>query len=471
MLLRMALPKGRLMDGTARLLEAAGWGLSDYQPKTRCYRLSAGRFPGAQVKIFQDKDIPVQVAIGNYDIGICGLEWAEELLAKYPSSALAIVKKLGFGRGAIYAAMAADGDGNTLETLRTRESRVRLAGEYPNLAEGFAERLRLRRFSVYPVWGAAEVYPPESADVVLLAVNRGCRLPAGLVPVTKVIDYEACLVANQESLRSADLSEALASIIENSAFVAEESSPDGIPVSSPGDKCARFTDIDSDTVRLALPDGHQQAHVQKILARAGVGIEDYPSSSGNRRPQSSIEGVVIKVIRPQDMPLQVASGNFDMAVTGKDWLTEHLEQFPSSPVKALADLRYGRVRIVAAVSQNVAEGGIENLRQSLQSRNGTCRVASEYVNIADRYARDNRLGAYRIVPTWGASEAFLPEDADLLIENTETGSTIARHNLRIIDTLFESTACLIGRKEEVGSLKAQRLSRLVELFKKGAEGE
>ena len=53
---------------------------------------------------------------------------------------------------------------------------------------------------------------------------------------------------------------------------------------------------------------------------------------------------------------------------------------------------------------------------------------------------------YRIIPTWGATEAFLPEDADLLIENTETGSTIARHNLKIIDTLFESTARLIGMK-------------------------
>ena len=74
------------------------------------------------------------------------------------------------------------------------------------------------------------------------------------------------------------------------------------------------------------------------------------------------------------------------------------------------------------------------------------RIASEYVNIADKYARDNHLGHYRVIPTWGATEAFLPEDADLLIENTETGRTIARHNLKIIDTLFESTGCLIGNK-------------------------
>jgi ATP phosphoribosyltransferase len=84
------------------------------------------------------------------------------------------------------------------------------------------------------------------------------------------------------------------------------------------------------------------------------------------------------------------------------------------------------------------------------------RVASEYVNTADKYARDNHLGLYRIIPTWGASEAFLPEDADLLIENAQTGRTIARHNLEIIDTLFESTACLIGNTKRVSSSTKQK---------------
>jgi ATP phosphoribosyltransferase len=93
------------------------------------------------------------------------------------------------------------------------------------------------------------------------------------------------------------------------------------------------------------------------------------------------------------------------------------------------------------------------------------RVASEYVNIADKYARDNHLGMYRIIPTWGATEAFLPEDADLLIENTETGSTIARHNLKIIDTLFESTAHLIGAKNRRYSLiKKARIDKIIKLL-------
>lgn len=198
------------------------------------------------------------------------------------------------------------------------------------------------------------------------------------------------------------------------------------------------------TVRLALPDGHQQQQTAALLEKADIRLDDYPSTVGNRRPAVDIKGMTVKVIRPQDMPLQVANGNFDIAITGRDWLTDHLAQFPSSPVREVLDLKLRRVRLVAVVSQALAAQDAAGLRRLVSARETPLRVASEYINIADRYARENRLGYYRVIPTWGATEAFLPEDADLLIENTETGRTIARHNLKIIDTLFESTACLIG---------------------------
>jgi ATP phosphoribosyltransferase len=165
------------------------------------------------------------------------------------------------------------------------------------------------------------------------------------------------------------------------------------------------------------------------------------------------------------MPLQVASGNFDLAITGHDWISDHLAMFPSSPICELADLKTGWVRLVAVVSNEVPAENVFALRQWCAAKNRPLRVASEYTNLADKYARENHLGVYRIIPTWGATEAFLPEDADLLIENTETGSTIARHNLKIIDSLFESTARLIGRRGERRSLaKKERLDSLVKLI-------
>jgi ATP phosphoribosyltransferase len=170
------------------------------------------------------------------------------------------------------------------------------------------------------------------------------------------------------------------------------------------------------------------------------------------------------------MPLQVANGNFDLAITGQDWLTEHLYQFPSSPATELVNLKFGRVRIVAVVSKDLPVTDGYGLRQFYAGQTAPIRVASEYVHIADKYARDNRLGMYRVIPTWGASEAFVPEDADLLIENTQTGRTIARHNLRIIDTLFESTACLIGNRESVASsTKGQKIKSITRILRAAVE--
>jgi len=179
---------------------------------------------------------------------------------------------------------------------------------------------------------------------------------------------------------------------------------------------------------------------------------------------------MIKVIRPQDMPLQVANGNFDLAITGRDWLMEHLYQFPSSPVTELLDLKFGKVKIVAVVSKELSVTDVHSLRQLNAERRVPLRVASEYVNIADKYARDNHLGAYRVIPTWGASEAFLPEDADLLIENAKTGRTIARHNLKIIDTLCESTACLISNPNTLSSSsKGERIGSITEILRTAVE--
>jgi len=280
-----------------------------------------------------------------------------------------------------------------------------------------------------------------------------------------VLNFSAYLIANRTSWQKKDLSEIMATL-ENIQF--EEKEPLQVTNSTPTIQFVPQV-IDKDTVRLALPDGHQQKHTVQLLNKAGIQIDDYPSTTGNRRPTSNLEGVVIKVIRPQDMPLQVANDNFDLAITGIDWVTDHLDLFPSSPVQALLDLKLGWVKIVAVVSNDVPVNNIYDYQQHRSSDTAPIRVASEYVNIADKYARDNRLGMYRILPTWGATEAFLPEDADLLIENTETGSTIARHNLKIIDTLFESTAHLIGAKNrKYSTIKKTRMDNIVKLLSKAA---
>jgi len=355
---------------------------------------------------------------------------------------------------------------STVEEIQAREGVIRVASEYPNLAESFALKNRLRRFSVFPLWGAAEVYPPENADLALISGTGEELANYGLMPIGKVLSFSAFLIANGNSWETKDMGNVLATVYESEehSSVVDEVRMPRIAGQYPPQEAA------DDIIRLALPDGHQQLPTLGLLNKAGIGVDDYPSAVGNRRPITNLAGVMIKVIRPQDMPLQVANGNFDLAITGRDWLKEHLYQFPSSPVTELLDLKYGRVKIVAVVSNDLSVTDANSLRQLNAEQVVPLRVASEYINIADKYVRDNHLGRYRVVPTWGASEAFLPEDADLLIENTQTGRTLARHNLRIIDTLFESTACLIGNASIVFSAsKGERIRSITETLRTAVE--
>ena len=465
--IKIALPKGQLLAKTAALLQSAGWGLDGYHETTRLYQIKSRKFPALLIKVFHEKDIPVQVAIGNYDLGICGLDWIEELLVKYPSSALVRIRNLRYGNSALYMVAGRVGAIPTVAQIKAMPEVIRIASEYPNLAESFALKNRLSRFSIFPVWGGAEVYPPENADLALIRAKTETELDnCGMVPLTRVLDFGAFLIANKSSWEQKNLGKVVASIGDN--LPPEKEKPASTDVISAAE--IPVSETDKDAVRIALPDGHQQLPALQLLNKAGIQVDDYPSAVGNRRPTVNLGGVAVKVIRPQDMPSQVANGNFDLAITGRDWLKEHLFQFPSSPVKEFLDLGFGLVKIVAVVGQTLSVTDVYSLRQLGTERLVPLRVASEYVNIADKYARDNHLGHYRVIPTWGASEAFLPDDADLLIENTQTGRTIAKHNLRIIDTLFVSTACLVGNTGiEFSSGKGKRIKSIVETLRAAVE--
>jgi ATP phosphoribosyltransferase len=141
-------------------------------------------------------------------------------------------------------------------------------------------------------------------------------------------------------------------------------------------------------------------------------------------------------------------------------------------VKRLFALGFGTVKIVAAVSQEMPVNDIDELRSLVQRSpdaiGASLKVASEYINIADNYLRDNHINPYKLIPTWGASEAFLPEDADMLIDNTQTGKTLEQHRLKILDVLFQSSACLIANKDSLASSrKKARVQFLTQKLRAG----
>jgi ATP phosphoribosyltransferase len=466
--IKLALPKGRFLSPTASLLAEIDLGFDGYSDKTKQYRLRSARFSSLSAKILQEKDVPIQVAVGNYDLGICGLDWIEEFLVKYPAGALVKIASLNYGEGGIHVVASAQSGITSLDELSGRRSDYRIVSEYPNLAEAFALNLRMRRFRIFPVWGAAEAYPPENADLAVLWGESRVHIAAqGLIPLEKLLPVTAFLIANRESLESKDLSQILM------CFDSKLSAGPQISIERELDICKELKiprpSWPAKEINLALPDGHQQAPAAQFLKQAGLALQGYSEEVVSRRPSADLDWLGVKVIRPQDMPLQVANGNFDLAITGEDWLREHVYRFPSSPVKKLFALGFGTVKIVAAVSQEMPAADIDELRSLVQSSKlAPLKVASEYINIADRYLQDNHVNPYKLIPTWGASEAFLPEDADMLIDNTQTGKTLEQHQLKILDVLFRSSACLIANKDSLASPdKKEKMKFLTQKLRAG----
>jgi len=466
--IKLALPKGRFLSPTASLLAGIDLGFEGYSDKTKQYRLRSARFPGLSAKILQEKDISIQVAVGNYDLGICGLDWIEEFLVKYPAGALVKISSLNYGEGGIHVVTSTEVGIANLNELSDGRSDYRIVTEYPNLAEAFALNLRMRRFRIFPVWGAAEAYPPENADLAVLWGKSGAHIAAqGLIPLKGLLPVTAFLIANRESLENKDLSQILMCFSSKLTAEPQTSIENGLDISE--EPKGPHPLWQAKEINLALPDGHQQAPTSQFLKRAGLALQGYSEEVMSRRPSADLDWLGIKVIRPQDMPLQVANSNFDLAITGEDWLLEHLYRFPSSPVKKLFALGFGTVKIVAAVSQEMPVADIDELRSLVQSSKfAPLKVASEYINIADNYLRDNHINPCKLIPTWGASEAFLPEDADMLIDNVQTGKTLKQHKLRIIDVLFRSSACLIASKDSLASSdKKEKMELLTQKLRAG----
>lgn len=205
----LCLPKGDALAPIAQLLEKIEFPVRDYHSKNRTYRPDVEGLP-VRAKILAEKDVALQVAVGNYDLGYCGLDWIREHAVKYRATHLHVFRHLNLGRKGLYVCAGASSDIDSIEALRNRPGFVTLVSEYPNLAENFSIRNRLGRFKVFSAWGSVEGYPPEHADLVLLAVRDKADLaPLGLRPISRELASELCLVVNRKSLVNRDLSPVL----------------------------------------------------------------------------------------------------------------------------------------------------------------------------------------------------------------------------------------------------------------------
>lgn len=183
------------------------------------------------------------------------------------------------------------------------------------------------------------------------------------------------------------------------------------------------------TIKLAIPKGRMYEGVSRLMRDAGIKIR---TSSRDYRPTLSLPGYDVKILKPRAVIEMLDLGARDLGFAGEDWVRED-----NADLVELLDTGLDRVRLVAAVPERSNE-------DELLNRDGAV-VASEYVNLTQRWIEAKGYNA-RLIRSYGATEVLPPEDADCIIDNTATGSTLDANNLRIIDELMVSTTRLYASK-------------------------
>lgn len=190
-------------------------------------------------------------------------------------------------------------------------------------------------------------------------------------------------------------------------------------------------------MRIALPKGRLLDGVLKLLAAAGMVFRF--RDDRDYRPTTTTPNVEAKLLKVRAIPQMVALGNFDVGFCGLDLIREAgYEQ-----VEPILDLGLNCVTLVVAVPHDK-----RHLMDELPPR--PLLIATEYENIADRWATDRNL-AHVTIQTWGSTEAYAPDDADIVFDCIETGRTMAANNLVVIDRIMASSTHLVANYAALNS--------------------
>jgi len=213
-------------------------------------------------------------------------------------------------------------------------------------------------------------------------------------------------------------------------------------------------------LKLGIPKGSLQETTVRLFKKAGYDIRISDRSYYPKIDDPEIECILI---RAQEMARYVEEGAIDVGLTGLDWILEN-----KSNVTEVAELSYGKsglgkVKWVLAVPEN---SQIRNV-MGLQGK----KIATELVSVTKDYLQENNVSA-DVEFSWGATEVKPPLLADAIVEITETGSSLRANNLRIVETVLESTTRLIANNESFkDEWKMRKINEIATMLKGALRAE
>lgn len=208
-----------------------------------------------------------------------------------------------------------------------------------------------------------------------------------------------------------------------------------------------------DKLKILLAKGRIYESVYELLSDVGISIH-LPDRT--YFPTTNQKDLAFQVVKPQIVSLLLANNKADMGFSGKDWVYENGCQ---DEVVEIMDLGFDPVRIVAAIPET------KDFEKLLAS---PVTIATEYQALSRKWVEDKKIDG-TIFRTWGTSEGFVQDNEDsiaqILIDNTSTGSSLKANRLKIVDTLMESSTRMYASKTAMADPeKKQKIMELKMLF-------
>ncbi len=209
-----------------------------------------------------------------------------------------------------------------------------------------------------------------------------------------------------------------------------------------------------DQVKILLPKGRIYENVIRLFSESGISIN---TSNRSYFPTVSDPSLAVKIMKPQNIAPILDLGRHDAGFTGWDWVMER-----SADVVEIMDLALDPVSIVLAAPSGETP-------ESLKKRKIV--VATEYEKLARDYLTANGYD-FTIIKSFGTTEVFPPDDADAIVDNTSSGTTLRENGLDILATILKSSTRFIASKAAMANpAKAERLRELATVFQAILEAE
>jgi len=188
-------------------------------------------------------------------------------------------------------------------------------------------------------------------------------------------------------------------------------------------------------LKLGIPKGSLQEATLSIFKQAGYDIN---VKSRNYYPTIDDDEISCMLIRAQEMARYVEGGQLDCGLTGLDWIKENRADVIDVTELVYAKTSFKPIQWVLAVKEDSDIKSVKDLEGKT--------IATEVVNLTTDYLASHGVKA-NVEFSWGTTEVKVPQLADAIVEITETGSSLRANNLKIIDTVLETTTRFIANKE------------------------